>query len=80
MKAEFEASMPRTVVENLVYPAGIAIDSTTSRLVWADCFGDKIQSSDLNGQDLRTLASLPRYTWPWAVAVSNGRLFWSDVM
>ena len=46
---------------SLVWPNGIAIDSVEERLYWADARLDKIEYSNLNGSNRRTL--IDRHTY-----------------
>ena len=68
------------MISGLDYPAGITIDPVTSRLIWADFWGSKIQSSDLDGQNVGTIHELSRGKGPYGVAVHNTKLFWANFM
>ena len=76
-KANLDGSGRQKIVREQRYPAGIAIDHSASRLYWADFSDHKIRSSDLNGQDVRAVASVAR-DGPWGVAVHNGKLYWGN--
>ena len=55
-------------------PRGIHIDLQESRLYWTVAGDAKIDSSNLDGEDRRTVVQL----WPQGIAVLDGYIFWSD--
>ena len=62
-------------VANLACSSGLMIDYDSSRIYWTDCKAKKIQSSDLGGSGIVTVAELP--SGPYGLALAHQRLFWS---
>ena len=48
------------IVRGLNLPRGIAIDYSSSRLIWADQNTYKVQSSNLDGSNLQTVETFSR--------------------
>lgn len=59
-------------------PRGVIIDFEESRLYWT-CTGDnKVRSSDLQGRNIQTVVQRPSGSWTHGLALSRGRLYWSN--
>ena len=63
---------PVQIVSGLSSPAGIAVDYNSRKLFWADYGTYKIQSSDLDGRNVQTVA---RVSKPYGIAVYETRLY-----
>lgn len=63
------------VVSNFTWPNCLTIDFTTCRLYWVDARLDRIETSDLEGNERRVLLSAPH---PFGITVYNGILYWTD--
>ena len=78
-RSELDGNNPVTLVPGLKDPHGIAIDFSFQRLYWADKDSNKIQSSDLQGENIQTVFQvsdgLDRH--PYGVAVVGNRIYWS---
>ena len=70
-----DGTNPSEIVTGLIYPAGIAIDYDSRRLFWTEALTDLVQSSNLDGTDVQLVKQLNDDTWPWGIAVKDGRLF-----
>ena len=68
-------SEPIRFVTGLGEPCGITLDFAGSRLYWADLKAKKIQSSNLDGKELKTVAEVPLS--PYGIALLDGRIYWS---
>ncbi|XP_043574439.1 very low-density lipoprotein receptor [Chiloscyllium plagiosum] len=67
------------VSRDIQWPNGIAIDLVKSRLYWVDSKMHTLSSVTLNGQDRRrVLLSYEFLAHPFAVAVFEDRVFWTD--
>ena len=77
-KAGMDGSNPITLVTGLIWPIGVTIDFASRRLYWAEDRNNRIQSSDLHGQDIRLVLQLPVDSWPWGIAAWNGRIYWGN--
>ena len=71
-----DGSNPVTLVRDAGVSRGIAIDSASRRLYWAD-LGDKICSSDLEGRDIQTIVQLTDGSYPHGITVLGNRIYWS---
>ena len=72
MKAWMDGTNPVPIVSGLSSPAGIALDYNSRKLFWTDFGTDKIQSSDLDGRNVQTVATVSK---PYGIAVSENRLY-----
>ena len=84
LKSELDGNNPVTLVTGLRSAWGIAIDFLSQRLYWADNYyfgANKIQSSDLQGLDVRTVFQVSdgKEPHPYGVAVVGNRIYWSIV-
>ena len=77
-KAGMDGSSPVTLVSGLGKPVGVTIDFASRRLYWTESSMNKIQSSDLDGQDVRLVVQLPNYSSPRGIAVFNDRIYWGN--
>ncbi|XP_055488781.1 very low-density lipoprotein receptor isoform X1 [Leucoraja erinacea] len=67
------------VTKDIQWPNGIAIDLVKKRLYWVDSKMHTLSSVDLSGQDRRrVLLSTEFLAHPFAVAVFEDRVFWTD--
>ena len=77
-KAGMDGSSPLTLFTGLNVPAGVTIDFASERLYWTEEYGQKIQASDLDGQDIQLVLQLPAGSYPWGIAVWNDRIYWGN--
>ena len=76
-QAEMDGSNSRLLVSGLAGPTGITIDYVTSRLYWTNHSNHTIQSSNLQGKDIRTVTvATVSGASPWAIATLQDRIFW----
>ena len=78
LKAGLDGSDRTVIVKRLKCPGGITIDRNFSKLFWTDYFAHLIQSSDLNGENVQTIATLRDGPEPWGIAAYNDRVFWGN--
>ena len=69
---------PTTLVTGLKRPWDITIDFKTSTLFWADYSAHKIESSNLEEGDRRTIVNLSSGAYPTGIAIVNGRVYWGE--
>ena len=78
-QAAMDGSSRRTIVTgNLGWPNGLTIDQTTSLLYWADAKLDKIEVSDLNGDNRRVIMLSAADIHPFGLTVYKSILYWTD--
>ena len=65
------------IATGLSGPAGITIDFQDSRLYWVVYYDQRVQSSDMQGQDVQTVVQLPSYSYPTGIGVLGGRIYWT---
>eukprot|EP00067_Danio_rerio_P011062 NP_001338643.1 low-density lipoprotein receptor-related protein 4 [Danio rerio] len=61
---------------NLGWPNGLAVDKAGSQLLWADAHTERIEASDLNGSNRRTLVSPVQH--PYGLTVLGSHMYWTD--
>ncbi|XP_072320955.1 low-density lipoprotein receptor-related protein 4 isoform X2 [Eucyclogobius newberryi] len=64
------------ISNNLGWPNGLAIDTAGSQLLWADAHTERIEASDLNGQNRRTLVSPVQH--PYGLTILGSHIYWTD--
>ena len=78
MRAEMDGSNRVTLVTGLKYARGLTIDFEESRLYWTCRGDDTIQSSNLQGSDIRTVIQLQNGSYPIGVGPLHDRLYWTN--
>ena len=78
VRAEMDGSNRVAIVSGLVYPLAIALDFQAARLYWVDYSAYKIQSSSVDGSDLRTVIDFSSDARLIGIAVFNHRIYWSN--
>ncbi|KAK9679907.1 Low-density lipoprotein receptor repeat class B [Popillia japonica] len=83
-KAGMDGSNPQMIIrENLGWPNSLTIDYETEELFWADAREDYIAVSDLNGNNIRIIASRTKSPdlklhHVFAITVWEDYIYWSD--
>ena len=67
----------RIVSSGLAWPNGLTIDIESQLLYWADAKLDKIESSNVDGTNRRTLTDVGIFH-PFSLTMLHGELYWSD--
>ncbi|XP_006902182.1 PREDICTED: low-density lipoprotein receptor-related protein 2 [Elephantulus edwardii] len=62
----------------LGWPNGLAIDWSALRLYWVDAFFDKLEHSNFDGLDRRSLGHIQHMAHPFALTVSGEYVFFTD--
>lgn len=71
-------SLKRVIIDkNLAQPSGLAIDYDDQMLYWTDAVREKIERSDLNGQNREVLISATIY--PFSITVFGNYIYWTDL-
>lgn len=71
-------SLKKVIVDkNLAQPSGLAIDYDDNMLYWTDAVREKIERSDLNGNNRKVLISATIY--PFSITVSGNYIYWTDL-
>ena len=80
-RAGMDGANPVILTTGLSFSEGITIDFHKSRLYWT-CGGfgqdNKIESSDMDGTDMKTVLELPEDSWPWGIILFEDRIFWTN--
>ena len=63
------------IVRGLNLPRGIAIDYSSSRLIWADQNTYKVQSSNLDGSNLQTVETFSTDMPPYGVTLTHENIY-----
>lgn len=71
-------SLKKVIIDkNLAQPSGLAIDYDDQMLYWTDAVREKIERSDLNGQNRLVLISATIY--PFSITVFRNYIYWTDL-
>ena len=77
-QARMDGYSPGVLVTGLTHPLGLTIDFASRRLYWIEDTIHKMQSSNLSGRDIQPVVQLPDGSYPWGIAVLNGRIYWGN--
>ena len=77
-KAGMDGSGTTTIQTGLDLPRGLTIDFAARRLYWTERTTHRIQTSDMDGGDLRTAVQLPLGSGPHGIAISGDRIYWGN--
>ena len=72
-----DGTKPRKIVSALNHPSGITIDFQDSRLYWTTAYSNRVQSSDMDGNDVETIVQLPKGSRPRGIGYLGGRIYWT---
>ncbi|CAL8404823.1 unnamed protein product [Boreogadus saida] len=64
------------ISNNLGWPNGLAVDKAGAQLLWADAHTERIEASDLNGLNRRTLVSPVQH--PYGMTLLGPHIYWTD--
>lgn len=78
IKTTMAGSLKKVIIDkNLAQPSGLAIDYEDRKLYWTDAVREKIERSDLNGQNREVLISATIY--PFSITVFRDYIYWTDL-
>lgn len=78
IRTTMAGSLRRIIIDkNLAQPSGLAIDYDDQMLYWTDAVREKIERSDLNGQNRQVLVSATIY--PFSITVFGNYIYWTDL-
>lgn len=78
IRTTMAGSLKKVIVDsNLAQPSGLAIDYDDQMLYWTDAVREKIERSDLNGQNREVLVSATIY--PFSITVYGNYIYWTDL-
>ncbi|XP_065051806.1 prolow-density lipoprotein receptor-related protein 1-like isoform X1 [Rhopilema esculentum] len=76
-RANMDGMFAKTIVDHgLVWPNGLCLDYSESRIFWADAHADRIESANLDGSDRKTVVSgVPHF---FGIAIFGQYVYWTD--
>ncbi|KAK9680220.1 Low-density lipoprotein receptor domain class A [Popillia japonica] len=78
IRTTMAGSLKRVIVDkNLAQPSGLALDYDDQMLYWTDAVREKIERSDLNGQNRVVLVAATIY--PFSITVLGKYIYWTDL-
>lgn len=78
VRTTMAGSLKKVIVDtNLAQPSGLAIDYDDNMLYWTDAVREKIERSDMNGQNREVLISATIY--PFSITVFGKYIYWTDL-
>lgn len=78
IRTTMAGSLKKVIIDsNLAQPSGLAIDYDDQMLYWTDAVREKIERSDLNGQNREVLVSATIY--PFSITVHGNYIYWTDL-
>lgn len=80
LRAKMSDGTHKEVLVNsgIVWPNGLTLDYGDNMLYWADANTDKVEKSQLDGQNRRVLVDRTRVYHPYALTQFGDRVYWSD--
>lgn len=78
IRTTMAGSLKKVIIDkNLAQPSGLAIDYDSQMLYWTDAVREKIERSDLNGNNREVLVSATIY--PFSITVFGNYIYWTDL-
>ncbi|KAI5717758.1 hypothetical protein M8J77_010754 [Diaphorina citri] len=78
LRTTMAGSLKKVIIEkDLSQPSGLAIDFDDEMLYWTDAVREKIERSDLAGNNREVLISATIY--PFAITVHRNYIYWTDL-
>nr|CAB3263487.1 prolow-density lipoprotein receptor-related protein 1-like [Phallusia mammillata] len=77
IRMRLDGSQSTQVVTGLGWPNGLTIDYEHDKVFWCDAKTDLIQSSDLNGNNIKTVVTTTQRR-AYGLTYLNGILYWTD--
>uniref|UniRef100_A0A8D8XPZ3 Low-density lipoprotein receptor-related protein 2 n=1 Tax=Cacopsylla melanoneura TaxID=428564 RepID=A0A8D8XPZ3_9HEMI len=78
LRTTMAGSLKKVIIEkDLSQPSGLAIDFDEEMLYWTDAVREKIERSDLAGNNREVLISATIY--PFAITVHRNYIYWTDL-
>ncbi|KAJ8943773.1 hypothetical protein NQ318_011985, partial [Aromia moschata] len=78
LRTTMAGSLKKVIIDkNLAQPSGLAIDYDDQMLYWTDAVREKIERSDLDGNNREVLVSATIY--PFSITVFGKYIYWTDL-
>lgn len=78
IRTTMAGSLKRVIIDkNLAQPSGLALDYDDQMLYWTDAVREKIERSDLEGQNRVVLVAATIY--PFSITVLGKHIYWTDL-
>ena len=78
IRTTMAGSLKKVIIDkNLAQPSGLALDYEDQMLYWTDAVREKIERSDLNGDNRRILISATIY--PFSITIFGRFMYWTDL-
>ena len=74
-----DGSNRSVIVPRLYSPKGLTIDFQESRLYWVSYYGGTVQSSDLNGHDVKVVVLRMKGNGPFGIVGWGEYLYWTHM-
>ena len=66
------------ITKEIRQPSGLALDQSTGKLFWGDCYHGTIESANIDGSNRTTVVKGPDVFHPFGVAVHGEFVYWTD--
>ena len=66
------------ITKEIRQPSGLALDQSTGKLFWGDCYHGTIESVNIDGSNRTTVVKGPHVFHPFGVAVHGEFVYWTD--
>ena len=78
-QAAMDGSQRKTLItKEIRQPSGLALDQSTGKLFWGDCYHGTIESVNIDGSNRTTVVKGPHVFHPFGVAVHGEFVYWTD--
>ena len=73
------SNVTNLIARELLQPIGIVVDCISSGIFWADCDTHKVQTSDLEGNNISVIGfNEVGMDCPWGIATHDGTVYWTN--
>eukprot|EP00111_Clytia_hemisphaerica_P010998 TCONS_00032248-protein len=77
--ATMDGLNPKIIIgTGLGWPNGLAVDKDENQLFWADALFDRIESSDLDGNNRKIILQTGNFNHIFAISLYNNYIYWTD--
>ena len=78
-RSGMDGSNPLSIISGLNGPRGIKVDFEESRIYFTVASDHKIESSNFQGGDRRTVIQVSSDSYPYGIVLLNNKIYWANL-